>query len=107
MNVCDLRYNEAIILWIEEIQLQSVADAARPMNGCNVCHVSSTRQSAALRTHKVGGGCGLALDVQWKSSVRSYSVIIPVRVYCMQRTGRLDAMSSVLAWWGKARELFI
>jgi hypothetical protein len=34
-----LRYNEAIILWIEEVQLQRVADAARPMNWCNVCHV--------------------------------------------------------------------
>jgi hypothetical protein len=44
-----LRYNEAIIIWIEEVQLESVADAARPMNGCDVGH-GIMQQDTAPRT---------------------------------------------------------
>jgi hypothetical protein len=34
-----LRDYEAILVWSEEVELERMPDAARPVNGCNVSHV--------------------------------------------------------------------
>jgi hypothetical protein len=45
-----LRDYEAILVWSEELELERMPDAARPVNGCNVSHVEvQTRCESSRR----------------------------------------------------------
>jgi hypothetical protein len=60
LNMAGLRDYQAVFLWGQEVELESVADAARPVDGCNVGHirlVSSVQLLVSRSTKSSGKWC--------------------------------------------------